>query len=327
MENRITRPDFRPRRLRNNKIIRNMIRENELKLNDLIYPVFIAEGKNIKEEISSMPGIYRFSIENALEEINKAKELGIPGILLFGIPQEKDSVASGAYAEEGVIQTAVREIKRQVKDLLVITDICNCEYTDHGHCGIVSDGKVLNDPTLELLAKTALSHARAGADIVAPSDMMDGRIRAIRDVLDENKFTDLPIMSYAAKYSSAYYGPFREAAQSAPQFGDRKGYQMDPANSREAMLEVMLDLEEGADIVMVKPALAYMDIIARVKDLSDRPVAAYNVSGEYSMVKAAAEKGWIDEKSIVLETLTGLKRAGTDMIITYHAVDVAGWLK
>jgi porphobilinogen synthase len=327
MDFKITGPEFRPRRLRNNKIIRDMMRENELKLNDLIYPLFISESKNTKEEITSMPGIYRLSPEYALEEVNKAKELGIPAVLLFGIPSEKDAVGSGAYADEGIIQTSVREIKRQVKDLLVITDICNCEYTDHGHCGIVSDGNVLNDPTLELLARTAVSHAAAGADIVAPSDMMDGRVRIIRQVLDENNFTDLPIMSYSAKYASAYYGPFREAAQSAPQFGDRKSYQMDPANSREALLEVMLDLEEGADIIMVKPALAYMDIIARVKEISDRPVAAYNVSGEYSMVKAAAEKGWIDERKIVMETLTGLKRAGADMIITYHAMDIARWLK
>jgi porphobilinogen synthase len=304
-----------------------MIRENDLKISDLIYPIFIAEGKNIKEEISSMPGIFRFSIEHALEEVNKAKEFGIPGILLFGIPVEKDSVATGAYAEDGIIQESIREIKRQINDILVITDICNCEYTDHGHCGIISDNNVQNDPTLELLVKTALSHAKAGADMVAPSDMMDGRIRAIRYALDSNNFTDLPIMSYAAKYSSGFYGPFREAAQSTPQFGDRKSYQMDPANSREALLEVMLDLEEGADIVMVKPAMAYMDIISKVKEISDRPIAAYNVSGEYSMVKAAAEKGWIDEKRIVLEILTGLKRAGTDIIITYHAMNVAQWLK
>lgn len=323
----IVKPGFRPRRLRNNKIIRDMVRENDLKKTDLIYPLFIVEGKNKKEEISSMPGIFRLSIEHTLEEINRAKEAGISSFLLFGIPDHKDSVATGAYSPEGIIQTSIREIKRQVKDILIVTDICNCEYTDHGHCGIVSpEGNVLNDQTLELLVKTALSHAEAGADLLAPSDMMDGRIGAIRDALDENDFTDLPVMSYAAKYASGYYGPFREAAQSAPQFGDRKSYQMDPANSREALLEVILDMEEGADIVMVKPALAYMDIISKVKEISDRPIAAYNVSGEYSMVKAAAAKDWIDEKRIVLETLTGFKRAGADIIISYHSVDVAKWL-
>ncbi len=323
----ILKPNFRPRRLRNNPIIRDMVRENEIKVSDLIYPIFITEGNNIKDEISSMPNIHRFSLDNALEEINKAKELGVKSILLFGIPIQKDSTATGAYDDEGIIQNATREIKRQIKDILVVTDICNCEYTDHGHCGIITNGNVDNDLTLELLIKTSISHAKAGADLLAPSDMMDGRIRAIRNALDENKFTDIPVMSYSAKYSSAFYGPFREAAQSTPQFGDRKSYQMDPANSREALLEMSLDLDEGADIIMVKPAMAYMDIIAKAKEISDRPICAYNVSGEYSMVKSASEKGWIDERKIVTEILTGLKRAGTDLIITYHALDMAKWLK
>ncbi|MFN8576531.1 MAG: porphobilinogen synthase [Candidatus Sericytochromatia bacterium] len=327
MDYTILKPSFRPRRLRNNPIIRDMIRENEVKVSDLIYPIFIQEGNSIKDEISSMPNIYRFSLDNALEEINRAKEKGIKSFLLFGIPEHKDSVASGAYDKEGIIQNATREIKRQIKDILVVTDICNCEYTDHGHCGIIENGCVDNDLTLDLLIKTALSHAEAGADLLAPSDMMDGRIGAIRDALDENNFTNIPIMSYSAKYASAFYGPFREAAQSTPQFGDRKSYQMDPANSREALLEVALDLDEGADIVMVKPAMAYMDIISKVKEISDRPIASYNVSGEYSMVKSASQKGWIDEKRIVTEILTGLKRAGSDIIITYHAMDFADWVK
>lgn len=327
MDYTILKPGFRPRRLRNNPIIRDMIRENEVKTSDLIYPIFLREGKGIKEEISSMPGINRFSIEYALEEINRAKEKGVKSFLLFGIPDEKDAVATGAYADEGIIQVATREIKRQIKDVLIVTDICNCEYTDHGHCGIIDNGNVDNDLTLDLLVKTALSHAQAGADILAPSDMMDGRIGAIRNALDENNFINVPVMAYSAKYASAFYGPFREAANSTPQFGDRKSYQMDPANSREALLEVSLDLDEGADIVMVKPAMAYMDIISKVKDISDRPIAAYNVSGEYSMVKAAAEKGWIDEKRTVNEILTGLKRAGSDIIITYHAIDFAEWCR
>lgn len=322
----IIKPYFRPRRLRNNPLIRDLVRENTLTVNDFIYPIFIREGDNIKEEISSMPGIYRLSVEHAVEEVNKAKELGIKGVLLFGIPNEKDAVGSGGYDENGIVQQALRTIKKQVKDILLITDVCNCEYTDHGHCGIVSEGNVLNDPTLELLVKASLSHAEAGADMVAPSDMMDGRIAAIRNALDENNFSDLPIMAYSAKYSSAFYGPFREAAQSAPQFGDRKSYQMDPANAKEALIEVELDLEEGADIVMVKPAMAYMDIITKVRAMTDKPVAAYNVSGEYSMVKAAAQKGWIDEKRTTLEILTGLKRAGSDIIITYHALEAAKWL-
>ena len=329
MDYTILKPSFRPRRLRNNPLIRDMVRENEIKVSDLIYPVFIRDGQNIKEEISSMPGISRFSLDHALEEINKSKDLGVKSFLLFGIPdhKDKDDTATGAYHDQGIIQKALREIKRQIKDILIVTDICNCEYTDHGHCGIISNGNVDNDLTLDLLVKTALSHASAGADLLAPSDMMDGRIEAIRNALDQNKFTHIPIMSYSAKYSSAFYGPFREAAQSTPQFGDRKSYQMDPANSREAILEMSLDLEEGADIIMVKPAMAYMDIIAKAKEISDRPICAYNVSGEYSMVKAASEKGWIDEQKTVTEILTGLKRAGTDIIITYHALDMAKWLR
>lgn len=326
MDYKILKPSFRPRRLRNNNIIREMVRENHVDVSDLIYPIFITEGKDTKEEISSMPGINRFSLDYALEEINNAKEKGIKSFLLFGIPKHKDSTATGAYDDEGIIQVSTREIKRQINDILVVTDICNCEYTDHGHCGIIENGCVDNDLTIELLVKTAISHAKAGADLLAPSDMMDGRIGAIREALDFNNFTNIPIMAYSAKYASAFYGPFREAAQSTPQFGDRKSYQMDPANSREALLEVALDLEEGADIVMVKPAMAYMDIISKVKDISDRPVAAYNVSGEYSMVKSASMNGWVDEKRIVSEILTGFKRAGADIIITYHAMDFADWI-
>lgn len=323
----INKPYYRPRRLRNNPLIRNLVRENTLTSNDFIYPLFIEEGKNIKNEITSMPNVYRMSIEHTLEEINKAKELGINSFLLFGIPEHKDSIATGAYHDEGIIQVALREIKRQIKDVLLITDICNCEYTDHGHCGIIHDGNVHNDKTLELLVKTAISHAKAGADMLAPSDMMDGRIQAIRTALDEIDYEDMPIMSYSVKYASAFYGPFREAADSAPKFGDRKSYQMDPANSREAILEASLDIEEGADIIMVKPAMAYNDIISKIKQISNVPISAYNVSGEYSMVKAAAEKGWIDEKRTVLEILTSIKRAGADFIITYHAVDAVKWLK
>lgn len=315
--------NLKPRRLRNNPIIRDMVRETHISKNDLIYPIFIEEGTNIKTEISSMPNIYRLSIEHALEEINEAKNLGIRSFLLFGIPKHKDECASGAYDDEGIIQTSIREIKKQIKDILVVTDICNCEYTDHGHCGIIEDGNVLNKPSVELLVKTAISHAKAGADMVAPSDMMDGRIGAIREALDSNGFSDLPIMSYAVKYASAFYGPFREAADSAPKFGDRKSYQMDYSNSREALLEAELDIMENADIIMVKPAMAYMDIITKVKELCNLPIAAYNVSGEYSMVKSAAAKGWIDEKRIVHEILTGIKRAGADIIITYHAKDLA----
>lgn len=327
MSTNINKPYYRPRRLRNNPIIRDLVRENTLTANDFIYPLFIEEGKNIKNEISSMPNIYRMSIDHTLEEINKAKDLGIKSFLLFGIPEHKDSIATGAYHDEGIIQVALREIKKQIKDVLLITDICNCEYTDHGHCGIIHDGNVHNDKTLDLLVKTAISHAKAGADMLAPSDMMDGRIQAIRSALDEIDYEDMPIMSYSAKYASAFYGPFREAADSTPKFGDRKSYQMDPANSREAILEATLDIEEGADIIMVKPAMAYNDIISKIKQISNVPISAYNVSGEYSMVKAAAEKGWMDEKRTVLEILTSIKRAGADFIITYHAVDAVKWLK
>jgi len=320
-------PITRLRRLRASESLRSLVRENCLQIGDLIYPLFVTYGQGIKKPVGAMPGVYNFSIDMLLEEVKEVIELGIPGIILFGIPEYKDALGSGAYADEGIVQQAVLAVKQNYPDFMVVTDVCLCEFTDHGHCGIIQNDQVLNDPTLELLARTALSHARAGADIVSPSDMMDGRVAAIRKKLDESGYSHIPIMAYSAKYASAYYGPFREAAGSAPQFGDRKTYQMDPANADEALRETALDIEEGADIVMVKPALAYMDIIRRVKDEFHYPLAAYNVSGEYSMVKAAAEKGWIDEKIIVLETLTGLKRAGTDIIITYHAKDVARWLK
>jgi len=304
-----------------------MIRETNLSVDDLIYPVFVAHGSDFTRPVESMPGISCFSIDRLLEHLEEVVNLNIPGILPFGVPDVKDETGSGAYAENGIIQEALRAIKQVYPGLLVITDLCLCEYTSHGHCGVVKDGYVLNDPTLELLARTAVSHAAAGADMIAPSDMMDGRVGAIRTALDENGFINVPIMSYSAKYASAFYGPFREAADSSPKFGDRKSYQMDPANSDEALREVWLDIEEGADIVMVKPALAYTDIIRRVKDEFGYPVAAYNVSGEYSMIKAAAQKGWVDERRIVMESLTGIKRAGADIIITYHALDVARWLK
>ena len=316
-------PIHRPRRLRLNSRIRDMVRETSLSLNDLIYPMFVTYGKGVRKKISSMPGCFQLSVDELVKEAQKVYSLGIPAIILFGIPEHKDERGSEAYSPRGVVQNAVKALKDKIPDLVVITDVCMCEYMSHGHCGIVKDGQVLNDPTLELLAKEALSHAKAGADIVAPSDMMDGRVAAIRDTLDTNGFQHVPIMSYAAKYASSFYGPFREAAESAPAFGDRRSYQMDPANRREAIKEVALDIEEGADIVMVKPALSYMDIISDVKETFDVPVAAYNVSGEYSMVKAAAEMGWIDEKRVMMEILTSLKRAGADMILTYHAIDAA----
>jgi porphobilinogen synthase len=322
-----TFPEVRLRRLRRTEALRSMVRENEVKVADLIYPMFVVEGKGINEEIVSMPDVYRYSpdhLEAAVEEVAK---LEIPAIILFGIPEHKDEVGSPGYDPNGIIQQAIRLIKKTVPDLVVITDVCLCEYTSHGHCGVIDHQHVDNDQTLPLLSQMALSHVEAGADMVAPSDMMDGRIKAIRESLDGKGFTHIPIMSYAAKYSSAYYGPFRDAAESAPQFGDRRAYQMDPPNSREALREVEQDIAEGADIVMVKPALAYMDIIRQVRDNFNHPVAAYNVSGEYSMVKAAAQRGWIDEKRLVMETLTAMKRAGTDMILTYHAKDVANWLK
>lgn len=319
-------PQLRLRRLRQNEALRALVRETRVDVGHLVYPLFVVEGKGIKQEISSMPGQYRLSSDLLSKEVEGVAKLGIPAILLFGIPKSKDEVGSQAYHPKGVIQQAIRAIKKATPELLVITDICLCEYTSHGHCGVVVEGDVDNDKTLELLAKTALSHAQAGADMVAPSDMMDGRVRAIRQALDGNGFQNTPIMAYAAKYASAFYGPFREAAESTPQFGDRRSYQMDPPNVREALSEVEQDIAEGADIVMVKPALSYLDVIRRVRDTFNYPLAAYSVSGEYAMVKAAAQKGWLDEKRIVVETLTAIKRAGADIIITYYAREAARWL-
>ncbi|SNX55196.1 porphobilinogen synthase [Thermoanaerobacterium sp. RBIITD] len=316
----------RPRRLRTNKTIRNMIKETTIDINDLIYPLFVVPGENIKKEIDSLPGVYHYSIDLLVEEVKDVKKLGIPAVLIFGIPSHKDELGSEAYDDNGIVQKAVKAIKSEVSDMVVITDVCMCEYTSHGHCGIIKDDYVDNDETLEYIAKIALSHVKAGADIVAPSDMMDGRIGAIRKLLDKEGFVNIPIMAYSAKYASSFYGPFREAAQSAPQFGDRKSYQMDSSNSNEALREISLDIDEGADIIMVKPALSYLDIVRRAKDNFNIPLAAYNVSGEYSMVKAASKMGWVDEKSIVLEMMTSIKRAGADMIITYFAKDVARWL-
>ncbi len=322
-------PVQRLRRTRRTAALRGLVRETQLTPGDFIYPIFVAAGEDVKNPISSMPGIFQLSINHAVAEAQRAHSLGIPGVLLFGIPDEKDEAASGAYDSEGIVQLATRAIKDAVPDLLVVTDVCLCEYMSHGHCGVVEKetGEILNDVSLELLARTASSHAEAGADIVAPSDMMDGRVSAIRVDLDREGFENTPIMAYAAKYASAFYGPFREAAESAPQFGDRRSYQMDPANAREALLETRLDADEGADIVMVKPALPYLDVLRRVRDMTDLPVAAYNVSGEYSMIKAAAQNGWLDEERAVMEALTGIKRAGADIIISYHAPDVAGWLQ
>lgn len=316
-------PIQRPRRLRSNNAIRKMVRETSLSPDDLVYPLFVTFGKGVRKKISSMPGCFQISVDGIAKEAAKVHKLGIPAVILFGIPEHKDELGSEGYSPTGVVQKAIKAIKNKVPDLIVITDVCMCEYMSHGHCGVLKKGKVLNDQTLDLLAREALSHAKAGADIVAPSDMMDGRVAIIRDVLDEKGFDDIPIMSYAAKYSSAFYGPFREAAESTPSSGDRKSYQMDPANRREALKEVALDIEEGADIVMVKPALSYMDIISDIKNNFDLPVAAYNVSGEYSMVKAAAKAGWIDETKVMMEILTSMKRAGADIIITYHALDAA----
>jgi len=320
-------PQLRARRLRNSNHLRRMVRETKISVDDFIYPLFLKEGKNIKKEIISMPGNYHFSIDRLEEEIKEIVELNIPGVLLFGIPESKDELGSEAYSASGIVQKGVREIKKIAPDLMVITDVCLCEYTSHGHCGKVVDENILNDPSLELICQTALSQAESGADMVAPSDMMDGRVRAIRNTLDNRGFSNIPIMSYAAKYASSFYGPFRDAADSPPQFGDRNTYQMDPANLREALKEVRLDIAEGADIIMVKPALSYLDIIRQVRNNIDLPVAAYNVSGEFSMVKAAASKGWIDEKRVALEILTSIKRAGADIIITYFAKDAAKWLK
>ena len=320
-------PEFRARRLRRNDAMRRMVRETFLRPEDMIYPMFSAFGKDIKKEIVSMPGIYQQSIEHIVNEAKEVYELGIPAVILFGIPETKDALGQDAYSDTGIIQETIKAIKAAVPKLLVITDVCMCEYTDHGHCGVIKDGDVDNDETLKLLAAEALSHARAGADIVAPSDMMDGRVAAIREVLDANGFTDIPVMSYAVKYASAYYGPFRDAAESTPQFGDRRSYQMDPANRIEAFREAELDIQECADFLMVKPALAYLDILRDLKERYNLPLVAYNVSGEYSMIKAAAEKDWIDGDRVMMETLVGMKRAGADLIITYHAKEAARLLK
>ena len=316
-------PITRLRRLRKNENLRRMVRETTLSVDNLIYPLFVTYGKGVKDEIGSMPGNYRFSIDTLSKEIKEVKSLGIPAVILFGIPEKKDDVGSEAYNPNGIVQRAIKEIKSAVPDLLVITDVCIDEYTSHGHCGVVKGNEILNDPTLKVLSKMAVTHAKAGADMVAPSDMMDGRVGAIRKALDEKDFTDIPIMSYSAKYASAFYGPFRDACDSSPKFGDRKSYQMDPGNSDEAIREVALDIEEGADIIMVKPAMAFLDIVRRVKDEFNVPVAAYNVSGEYSMVKAASEKGWIDGEKLMMEILLNIKRAGADMILTYFAKEAA----
>ena len=320
-------PVERPRRLRRTEAIRGLVRETRLTTRGFIYPMFVCPGSGVRVEISSMPGVYRQSPDRLVEECREVESLGIPAVMLFGIPEHKDERGSEAWSPTGAVQRAIEAIRHAKLNLVVMTDVCLCEYTSHGHCGLIEKGEVANDPTLALLAEAALSHARAGADMVAPSDMMDGRVAAIRKSLDAHGFADLPILAYAAKYCSGFYGPFREAAQSAPQFGDRRSYQMDPANAREALREVQLDLDEGADLVMVKPALAYLDIIRRVRERFDVPVAAYNVSGEYAMVKAAARNGWIEEQRVVMEILTGIQRAGADMILTYHAKDVARWLK
>lgn len=318
---------LRPRRLRQTSAIRDMVRENTLSVKDLIYPIFVVAGENVKEEIPSMPDVYHLSVDNAVKVAKEVYNLGIPAIEVFGLPEYKDEIGSSAWDLNSPVQRAMRAIKEAVPQLVIVGDVCLCQYTTHGHCGQLCDHEVDNDATLKLLAKVAVSQAQSGADIIAPSDMMDGRIAVIREALDEAGFKNVAIMSYAVKYASGYYGPFRDAADSAPQFGDRRGYQMDPANSREAMKEVELDLSEGADYIMIKPALCYLDIVRQVRDKINRPVAVYNVSGEYAMVKAAAQNGWIDEKRIVMETLLSMKRAGADVIITYHAIDVAKWLK
>ncbi|WPC43054.1 porphobilinogen synthase [Clostridium sp. JS66] len=317
----------RHRRLRENEVIRGMVRETYLHTSDFIYPLFVVEGTNKKEEISSLPGNYHFSIDRLHEIVDEMKEVGVKSVLLFGIPDHKDECGSGAYDEDGIIQKAIRKIKELDPEMFVITDVCMCEYTSHGHCGIIHDHQVDNDETLNYIAKIAVSHAKAGADMIAPSDMMDGRVLAIREALDENGFKNISIMAYSAKYCSAFYGPFREAADSAPQFGNRKGYQMDPANVREAMLEIEDDIDEGADIIMVKPAMPYLDVIRLARDRYDFPIAAYNVSGEFAMVKAAAKAGLIDEKAVALEMLTSIKRAGAKMIITYYALEAAKWIR
>lgn len=320
-------PQLRLRRLRRKETLRALVRESRVDVGDLVYPIFVVEGGSTKQEISSMPGIFRFAPDVLAPEVEDVVRLKIPAVILFGLPEHKDEVGSSAYDPDGIIQHAIRTIKKSVPGLIVITDVCLCEYTSHGHCGVIADNHVDNDQTLPLLAKIALSHAEAGADIVAPSDMMDGRVKAIREILDENGFQHIPILSYAAKYTSGFYGPFREAAESAPQFGDRCSYQMDPPNVREALREVEQDINEGADIIMVKPALAYLDVIRRVRDTYNHPIATYNVSGEYAMVKAAAQQGWVDEQRVVMEILTAIKRAGADIILTYHAKDAARWLQ
>ncbi len=318
----------RPRRLRRNALIRDLVHETDINLNDLVFPIFVMDGENIKEEIPSMPGIYRYSLDRLPEHLSEIEESGVKAVIFFGIPEHKDECGSEAYSDDGIVQKALRLARKQCPDMLLIADICLCEYTSHGHCGILSkDGAVMNDPTLTYLAKTALAAAKAGADIVAPSDMMDGRVGAIREMLDENGFEDTIIMAYSVKYASSYYGPFRDAADSAPAFGDRRSYQMDWRNKNEALLECSLDTEEGADILMVKPALSYLDIIKTVSENTVLPLCAYSVSGEYSMMKAAAINGWIDEKKLVMETMTAIKRAGAKIIITYYALDIARWLK
>lgn len=318
---------LRPRRLRRTEAIRSMVRENTLAIQDFVYPIFVVPGENIKEEIPSMPNCYHLSVDQAVKQAEEIYKLGIPAVEVFGLPAYKDDTGSSAWDMTSPVQMAIQAIKKEIPDLLIVGDVCLCQYTNSGHCGQLCGHEVDNDPTLELLAKVAVSQAAAGADIIAPSDMMDGRIAVLREALDANQFKNVSIMSYAVKYASAYYGPFRDAADSAPQFGDRRGYQMDPANIREAMKEVELDMEEGADIIMVKPALAYLDVVSRVREKINRPVAVYNVSGEYAMVKAAAKNGWIDEKRIVMESLLCMKRAGADIIISYHAIDVAKWLR
>lgn len=320
-------PVHRPRRLRRTEALRGMVRETKLSTDGLVYPMFACPGKGVRTEVASMPGVFQQSPDQIVEECREVADLGIPAVILFGLPERKDETGSEAASSTGAVQLSIEAIRKAKLNLLVVTDVCLCEYTTHGHCGVIQDGEILNDPSLELLAKAALSHAQAGADIVAPSDMMDGRVGAIREKLDAQNFSDVAILAYAAKYCSAFYGPFREAAGSAPQFGDRRSYQMDPANRREALLEVAADLEEGADMIMVKPALAYLDVIARVRERFDVPIAAYNVSAEFAMVKAAARNGWIDEQRIVLEIITAIQRAGASIVLTYHAKDVARWLK
>ena len=313
----------RPRRMRRTENLRRMTRETHLSPDQLIYPLFAVPGEGVKKEVVSMPGVFQLSVDEIVKECEQVAALGIPGVILFGIPDEKDAHGTGAYDDNGIVQQSVRAVKAAVPDLVVITDVCLCEYTDHGHCGVIEDGDVANDPTVELLVREALSHARAGADMVAPSDMMDGRVAAIRGALDGNGFEHLPLMSYSTKFASAYYGPFRDAAESVPQFGDRRSYQMDPANAREAVRETLIDIEEGADLVMVKPALAYLDILHAIRERVDVPLAAYNVSGEYAMIKGAAERGWVDGDRVMMETLTAIRRAGADLILTYFAKDAA----